>query len=185
MLVDGDEALRTVAAYIDLNPVRAGLVENPEDYRWCSYATAVAGIKGARSGLASAVTGNSRSPWRVGAREYRKLLFGYGLERAGGRTSEGTQKRKGGFSAARIEQIWKEGGRLPLAAALRCKVRYFSDGAVLGGKAFVDQFFERQRGYFGPRRESGARPLRAAQWGGIRTLRDLRVDPVSLPDGVG
>jgi len=31
-------ALRTVAAYIDLNPVRAGLVEDPKDYRFCGYA---------------------------------------------------------------------------------------------------------------------------------------------------
>jgi putative transposase len=26
-----------VAAYIDLNPVRAGLVDDPKDYRWCVY----------------------------------------------------------------------------------------------------------------------------------------------------
>jgi hypothetical protein len=27
-----------MAAYIDLNPVRAGLVKDPKDYRWCGYA---------------------------------------------------------------------------------------------------------------------------------------------------
>lgn len=180
-LVEGGEALRAVAAYIDLNPVRAGLVKNPEDYRWCSYAAAVAGFKGARSGLARAVTGKAGSPWRVVAREYRKLLFGHGQQRVGGSTVDGRQKRKAGFSPERIEQVWQEGGRLPLAAALRCKVRYFTDGGVLGSKTFVDAFFERQREYFGPRRDSGARPLRGAQWGAIRSLRDLRVDPVSLP----
>ncbi len=185
VLVDGEEALRAVAAYINLNPVRAGLVENPEDYRWCSYAAAVAGVKGARSGLASAVTGKAGSPWRVVSAEYRKLLFGYGLERVGGGTVEGRQNRRRGFSAERIEQVWKEGGRLPLAVALRCRVRYFTDGAVLGSKAFVDGFFERNREGFGPRRESGARPLRGAQWGSIRTLRDLRLDPVSLPEASG
>jgi putative transposase len=37
------EVLRAVALYIDLNPVRAGLVEDPKDYRWCGYAEAVAG----------------------------------------------------------------------------------------------------------------------------------------------
>lgn len=180
-LVEGEDALRAVAAYIDLNPVRAGLVENPEDYRWCSYATAVAGFKGARSGLARAVTGKAGSPWRLVSKEYRKLLFGYGQQRLGGHTPEGRQKRKAGFSLERIEQVWQEGGRLPLAAALRCRVRYFTDGAVLGTKASVDAFFERQRDYFGPKRQSGARPMRGAQWGAIRSLRDLRVDPVSLP----
>ena len=41
LVVAGDEAVRAVAAYIDLNPIRAGLVEKPEDIRWCSYAAAV------------------------------------------------------------------------------------------------------------------------------------------------
>ena len=35
---DEERALRTMAAYIDLNPVRAGMVEDPADYRWCGYA---------------------------------------------------------------------------------------------------------------------------------------------------
>ena len=33
-----ERALRTMAAYIDLNPVRAGMVEDPADYRWSGYA---------------------------------------------------------------------------------------------------------------------------------------------------
>lgn len=32
-----DAHLREVARYIDLNPVRAGIVERPEDYVWSSY----------------------------------------------------------------------------------------------------------------------------------------------------
>jgi putative transposase len=36
-------ALRTMAAYIDLNPVRAGMVTDPADYRWSGYAEAMAG----------------------------------------------------------------------------------------------------------------------------------------------
>jgi hypothetical protein len=39
VLVEGKgEPLHTMAAYIDLNPVRAGLVKDPKDYRWCGYA---------------------------------------------------------------------------------------------------------------------------------------------------
>jgi len=38
VLVESGSCLQTMAAYIDLNPVRAGLVERPEDYRWCGYA---------------------------------------------------------------------------------------------------------------------------------------------------
>ena len=44
-------ALRTVAAYIDLNPVRAGLVKDPKDYRFCGYAEALAGAKQAQAGM--------------------------------------------------------------------------------------------------------------------------------------
>ncbi len=51
VVVEDGDALRTMAAYIDLNPVRAGLVEDPKDYRWCGYAEAVAGSKRARRGL--------------------------------------------------------------------------------------------------------------------------------------
>jgi len=40
VLVEDGEALRTMAAYIDLNPVRAGLVDDPKDYRWCGHAEA-------------------------------------------------------------------------------------------------------------------------------------------------
>ena len=35
MVVEEEErALRRMAAYIDLNPVRAGMVSDPADYRW-------------------------------------------------------------------------------------------------------------------------------------------------------
>ena len=36
-------AARTMAAYIDLNPVRAGMVADPAGYRWSSYGEAVGG----------------------------------------------------------------------------------------------------------------------------------------------
>ena len=43
VIVEGGTAARTMAAYIDLNPVRAGMVEDPADYRWSSYGEAVGG----------------------------------------------------------------------------------------------------------------------------------------------
>ncbi|MFT7444863.1 MAG: putative transposase [Granulosicoccus sp.] len=41
MIVQSGLASRTMAAYIDLNPVRAGICKDPADYRWCSYGEAV------------------------------------------------------------------------------------------------------------------------------------------------
>ena len=40
-----------MAAYIDLNAYRVGMAEQVEDYRWCDYASAVAGNRWARMGL--------------------------------------------------------------------------------------------------------------------------------------
>jgi len=36
-LVDSEEYLLKCYRYIELNPVRAGMVKNPSDYRWSSY----------------------------------------------------------------------------------------------------------------------------------------------------
>jgi putative transposase len=36
------DALSTMAAYVDLNAVRAGIVEDPKDYRFCGYGEAEA-----------------------------------------------------------------------------------------------------------------------------------------------
>ena len=68
---EGRNAVGTVAAYIDLNPIRADLVNDPAEYRWCSYAAAVAGVKGARQALSFAVMGKQRVAWRTVVQEYR------------------------------------------------------------------------------------------------------------------
>ncbi len=47
MLVEGGAALGMMAAYIDLNSVRAGMVQDSADYRWSSYGVAMGGNKAA------------------------------------------------------------------------------------------------------------------------------------------
>ena len=44
-LVDTDNYLLTVYRYIELNPVRAGMVEHPADYPWSSYSYNAAGVE--------------------------------------------------------------------------------------------------------------------------------------------
>jgi len=80
------------------------------------------------------------------------------------------------FPREEIKRVWEQGGKLPLAAALCCRVRYFTDGVALGSSAFVNRFFEGKREHFGPRRETGARKLRGAEWGNLCCLGDLRVN---------
>jgi hypothetical protein len=174
VLVEGaGEALATMAAYIDLNPVRAGIVEDPEQYRWCGYAQAVGGWKLAREGLRIAIQARlgQELPMSKVMPAYRKYLFEEGMERLAG--EDGTPARRG-FGKADVEAVLKAGGKLGLYDGLRCRVRYFCDGMVLGSKAFVEAFFKSNRARFGVRRESGARPLKRLNLPDLYTVRDLR-----------
>jgi hypothetical protein len=67
---------------------------------------------------------------------------------------------------------------LGMATMLRCRVRYFTDGAVIGSKAFVNEVFAGARERFSPRRRDGARKLRGSARPAADMLwsaRDLRL----------
>jgi hypothetical protein len=58
-------------------------------------------------------------------------------------------------------------------------VRYFTDGVVLGSHNYVNGMFAEYRDRFGPRRKTGARPMRGLDaLGNLATMRDLRVDVI-------
>ncbi|MFQ3577718.1 MAG: transposase [Verrucomicrobiia bacterium] len=174
------EALTTMAAYIDLNAVRAGLCEDPKEYRYCGYGEAVSGRKEVRQraveGLAwvmgSYLVGNSKERSKEALLGYRRLLFGAMLERVEGGRIEGES------SAEKARAVLKAGGRLSRAELLRCRVRYFSDGLVLGSREFVEGVFEAHRGRFGEKRKSGGRRIRGDGEGKLYVLRDLRKSPI-------
>ena len=84
VLVEGGEAaLETVAAYIDLNPVRAGLVDRPEEYRWSGYGEAMGAGRGARKareglgaiGREALENPGITAPWESIQERYRRLLY--------------------------------------------------------------------------------------------------------------
>ncbi len=67
---------------------------------------------------------------------------------------------------------------LKMAKMLRCRVRYFTDGVVIGSKEFVNEAFAGARERFSENRKDGARRMRgrAKSAGGILwSVRDLRV----------
>ena len=67
---------------------------------------------------------------------------------------------------------------LGMAKMLRCRVRYFTDGAVIGSKEFVNDVFEGARDRFSEKRKDGARRMRGsanAAAGTLWSLRALRV----------
>ena len=118
--------------------------------------------------------------WKRVARRYRMLLYVEGEERPGGLTPEGLQAARRGFSREEVEAVLASGGRLPLAVALRCRVRYFSEGAALGTARYLEEFFAARREAFGPKRTSAAREMQGAEWGELRSARGLRANAVSL-----
>lgn len=131
-LVENKEgALRTVAAYIDLNPVRAGMVEDPSEYRWCGYAEAMGGSSLAKAGLASISFGKS---FEAVLPAYRLLLFGYGQTKS--------KNKDVTIDVEKAKKVLESGGQLPLHVLLRLRIRYFSDGAVLGTEAFVREWIQ-------------------------------------------
>jgi len=178
VLVEGaGQALAAMAAYIDLNPVRAGIVKDPKDYRWGGYGEAVACKRRAREGLRVIVTAleGGKEPTLSGGLDlYRMWMFNEGSEEREaadelGRPVRGTLKR------GEVLRVLRKKGRLPLASYLRCRVRYFCDGTVMGSRGFVEDLFRTYRARFGPKRKDGARRMRGLADGELYTIRDLRL----------
>ena len=80
---EAERALRTVAAYIDLNPVRAGMVADPADYRWSGYAEAMAGKARSRRGLVRIIWQMAwpRRETAAGAKRWGTEIFPSSVER--------------------------------------------------------------------------------------------------------
>ncbi|HNW40812.1 MAG TPA: transposase, partial [Opitutaceae bacterium] len=79
-----------------------------------------------------------------------------------------------------LEQVVATGGKLPLTTLLRCRIRHFTDGAVLGSQAFVQQQLAAYRTLHHRRARTAVRPMPAlTDWGGLATLRGLRKPAIS------
>jgi putative transposase len=148
---DRVDVVKAMAAYIDLNPVRAGLVADSREYPWCGYGEACAGEARAKRGL-SRVLGRAAEAWEeqgAGA-VYAKLLCGVD-SKAGTRRQE--KKRDD------IPGPLPEEKGLDLPALVRRRVRVFSEGLVMGSKAFVNEVFAVHRDSLGAQRKEAGRKM--------------------------
>ena len=68
-----------------------------------------------------------------------------------------------------------------ISKMLRCRVRYFTDGAVIGSRGFVDEVFRLCRDRFGAKRRDGARKWRGSGTAAAGTLWSVR----DLKTGIG
>jgi putative transposase len=186
----GPEAVASIAAYIDLNPVRAGLVEDPADYEWSGYGEAMrdsgrsersqharlrlkaALVDCAGSLLSSADAQEHFLEW------YRCWIYRRGVSR--GLNPDGSPI-KAGFDVAEALEVAQKGGQLPSTDQLKRTVRHFCDGLVLGTRSHLEAVFSAKRDYFSEKRKSGARKMRWGEWGELRAMRDLQLNKSADP----
>ena len=139
LIVENGESLINCLAYIDLNPVRAGLVEKPEEYRWSS--------------LGYHLQTNNKD---------NLLSMDFGLNEFGVKSAEqrlahyrAYVHEKGGLTQG------KESTSLPVDQKdrFRCRSRYFIDSGVIGSKEFVSRIYQQFKDIFNSTNEKQPRPI--------------------------
>jgi hypothetical protein len=76
--------------------------------------------------------------------------------------------------AAVLKVIEEQEGVLPASAVLRCRVRYFTDGAVLGSLEFVQSLTASVQAGRKRKRALGACLMGGADWGDLASVEGLR-----------
>jgi hypothetical protein len=195
VVVEDGIASKTIAAYIDLNPVRAGMIQDPAEYRWSSYGEAMGAVgkstgAKARAGLVRAIMADKgyepdarHWPGKV-SKGYRMLLLQEGQEKSTDEvTTDGRRKKKilkkgidPTLAQTELDQL-ATAPDVALGKILHHRIRYFTDGAIIGSRDFVNRFFEASRQHFSPNRKTGARRMRGHASPAndlLWTARDLR-----------
>ena len=192
IVLDEERALRTMAAYVDLNPVRAGMVADPADHRWSGYAEAMAGKSRSRRGLVRIIgqaawpreNAAQAEPWGEGAFPsgverralvyYRAILGGQGARRV---AEDGRVTRRGVSDKVR-ERLTTANERQLATEVLVRRVAHFTRGVMIGSRAGVDEWFERNRtvvtGRSRTERKRGSRSLKQPGLKGLYALRDAK-----------
>lgn len=139
LLVESDaEIMRKIACYIDLNPVRAGIVNDPAEYAWSGFGAASKGSAVMREGLAS-LCGWCTNADRIGVffSDYTKELYQRGA-------FPGDKAGKGGFIPQEI--VKRVLGERSPDPQIRPFATSFSNwiqrGYVLGRSEFIAKYCE-------------------------------------------
>jgi putative transposase len=116
---------------------------------------------------------SSVGPVGKGCEIYASWLFEVGQEVTTEAEGRGEVVRRG-IPAAEVKKKLEGGEKLSMGEMVRLRVRYFTEGLVIGGREFVEEYFEQNRGAFGRNRKSGARKVRGCE-GGLYSMRYLKV----------
>jgi REP element-mobilizing transposase RayT len=162
VIIEPGEPLLNCLAYIDLNPVRAGLVERPEDYPWCSLAYHL--DTGNQDNFLSTdlgVEAFSNKSYEEIIELYREYVY----EKGG--ISDGSV----GAVAEGVKEERKAGDRDLSKEVFRHRVRYFTEGSILGSRKFVKETSEKLRDLLKFKRER--RPRKVGSVKGLYSFREV------------
>jgi len=153
VIVENGETLINCLAYIDLNPIRAGIVKKPEQYRWCSLGYHVQsrnrdGFLSLDFGLAEFGVKDEKERLRY----YRRFVYEMGSIR-------GVKKeRQKDFELGGIDRF-------------RYRTRYFTDSGIIGTKAFVERVYQDFKHHFTSRHEKRPKGIKGLE--GVYSLKRL------------
>jgi putative transposase len=156
VIVESGEALINCLAYIELNPVRAGLIKRPEDYRWCSLGYHVqTRNKGGFLSLDFGLQEFGLKSGRERLRHFRRFVYEKGR-------LEGLDKEcKRDFEVRKVDRFL-------------FRTRYFTDSGIIGSKAYVSDLYLAFKHQFSAKR--GKVPKRIRGLEGIYSLKRLAED---------
>ncbi len=141
-------------AYIDLNPVRAGIAEKPEDYRWCSLLGYHVQTDNKENFLSTDFGLREFAVKSIAERLhiYRQFVYGKGeLNRNDPETDEA-------FEIGAIEKF-------------KYKTRYFTDSGIIGTKEFIVVNYQKFKDLFSSKHEK--RPKTIQGMTGVYSLKRL------------
>jgi putative transposase len=166
LIVENGETLINCLAYIDLNPIRAGLVDRPEDYRWNSIGYHIQ--TGNKDNFLSLDFGlkefNVKNP-KERIRRYRRYVYEAGAISQPGKGKVKVIKDKV------LEKERKRGFELSRNDRFRYRTRYFTDSGVIGSKEFVSKTYMRFKHVFHSRHEKKPKAVKGLE--GIYSLKRL------------
>ena len=142
VLIEGrHDALGAVSAYITLNPVRAGIVDDPGDYAWSGYGAACAGDAAAKHALLSTCFGKAAmaAKWEAYqsmleakvARDAAANETGAAADSADGASDGGEDK------AARTKTVIRSNEGRSVSETMRERDRGIARGLAIGSRGFV------------------------------------------------
>ncbi len=155
VIVEKGETLINCQAYIDLNPIRAGIVEKPEDYRWCSLGYHIQTNN--KDGFLSTDFGLKefnvrREKERV--RRYRKYVHEAGAIQSGDKTYAKT------ISEKIIEKERRKDFEITRTDRFIYRTRYFTDSGIIGSREFVSVNYKKFKHLFLSKHEKKPKPVK-------------------------